>query len=115
LTGQHVSSDIIAHNQELINCNYSLEAPDDERSCRSKHVEQLRSNGIINCLTQLHLVGHFCKILKSVSLKMLNGTHTHTHTCTRTEWLSNKGAMSVTRKEDRLKTTASEFIHRLYS
>jgi len=40
LTAQHVSSDIIAHHQELLNCNYnvsqtrscnySLEAPDDE-------------------------------------------------------------------------------------
>jgi hypothetical protein len=29
---------------------------------RSKHVEQSRNNGIINCPTQLHLVGHFCKI-----------------------------------------------------
>jgi len=24
LTAQHVSSDIIAHNQELLNCNYSF-------------------------------------------------------------------------------------------
>ena len=39
-------------------CNYSLEAPDDERY-RPKHVEQSRYNGIINCPTQLHLVGHF--------------------------------------------------------
>jgi len=27
-----------------------------------KHVEQSRNNGIINCPTQLHLVGHFYKI-----------------------------------------------------
>jgi len=27
-----------------------------------KHVEQLRNNGIVNCPTQLHLVGHFYKI-----------------------------------------------------
>ena len=26
------------------------------------HVEQSRNNGIINCPTKLHLVGHFCKI-----------------------------------------------------
>jgi len=39
-------------------CNYSLEAPDDERQYRLKHVEQSRNNGIINCPTQLHLVGH---------------------------------------------------------
>jgi len=44
-------------------CNYSLEAPDDERQYRSKHVEQSRNNGIINCITQLHLVGHFYKIM----------------------------------------------------
>ena len=31
LNSQHVSSDIIAHHQELLSCNYSLEAPDDER------------------------------------------------------------------------------------
>jgi len=43
-------------------CNYSLEAPDDERCYLSKHAEQSRNNGIINCLTQLHLVGHFYKI-----------------------------------------------------
>ena len=43
-------------------CNYSLEATDDEREYRSKHVEQSRKNGIINCPTQLHLVGHFSKI-----------------------------------------------------
>jgi len=43
-------------------CNYSLEAPDDERKYRSKHVEQSRNNGIINFPTQLHLVGHFYKI-----------------------------------------------------
>jgi hypothetical protein len=99
MTAQHVSSDIIAHHQELLNCNYnfwfysrfslpaavtaeweqpwqrptttnvsktrscnySLEAPDDERLYRSKHVEQSRNNGIINCSTQLHLVGHLCK------------------------------------------------------
>ena len=27
-----------------------------------KNVEQSRNNGIINCPTQLHLVGHFYKI-----------------------------------------------------
>ena len=27
-----------------------------------KHVEQARNNGMINCPTQLHLVGHFYKI-----------------------------------------------------
>ena len=43
-------------------CNYSLEAPDDERQYRSKHVEQSRNNKIINCPTQLHLVGHFYEI-----------------------------------------------------
>jgi hypothetical protein len=43
-------------------CNYSLEAPDDERQYRSKHVEQSRNNRIINFPTQLHLVGHFYKI-----------------------------------------------------
>ena len=78
LTAKHVSSDIIAHHQELLNCkagqrpattnmskirsfNYSLEAPDDERY-RSKHVEQSRNDGTINSPTQLHLVGHFYKI-----------------------------------------------------
>ena len=59
-------SDNIAHHQELLNCktrscNYSLEAPDDERY-RSKHVEQSRNDGIINFPTQLHLVGHLYKI-----------------------------------------------------
>jgi len=43
-------------------CNYSLEAPNNERQYRSKHVEQSRNNGIINCPTQLHLVGHLYKI-----------------------------------------------------
>jgi hypothetical protein len=42
-------------------CNYSFWAPDDER-CRSKHVEQLRNNGIINSSTRSHLVGYFYKI-----------------------------------------------------
>jgi hypothetical protein len=42
--------------------NYSLEVPDDERYYRSKRVEQSRNNGLINCPTQLHLVGHFYKI-----------------------------------------------------
>jgi hypothetical protein len=41
--------------------NYSLGAPDDERY-HSKHVEQSRNIGIINCPTWLHLVGYFCKI-----------------------------------------------------
>jgi len=27
-----------------------------------KHVQQSRKNGIINCPTQLHLIGHFYKI-----------------------------------------------------
>jgi hypothetical protein len=31
LTAEHVSSDIIAHHLELLNCNYNLEATDDER------------------------------------------------------------------------------------
>jgi hypothetical protein len=35
---------------------------DNERQYRSKHVEQSRNNGIINCPTQLHLVGRFYKI-----------------------------------------------------
>jgi hypothetical protein len=61
LNAQHVLSDNIAYHQELLNCNYSLEAPDDERY-RSKHVGQSRNNGIINCPTQLHLVGPFCEI-----------------------------------------------------
>jgi len=43
-------------------CNYNLEASDDERYYGSKHVEQSRNNGIINCPTQLHLVGNFYKI-----------------------------------------------------
>jgi hypothetical protein len=38
---------------------YSIEAPDDVRKDRSKHVEQSRNNGIINYHKQLHLVGHF--------------------------------------------------------
>jgi hypothetical protein len=37
-------------------CNYSLEAPDDERYY--KDVKQLRNNGIIICPTQFRLVGH---------------------------------------------------------
>jgi len=36
-------------------CKYSLDAPDYERKCRSKHVEQPRN-------TQLPLVGHFRKL-----------------------------------------------------
>jgi hypothetical protein len=40
-------------------CKYGLNAPDDERKYRSKHVEQL---GIINYPTQLHLVGYFNKL-----------------------------------------------------
>jgi hypothetical protein len=47
LTAQHASSDIIAHHQELLNCNYSLEASDNERQYRSKHVEQSKYNGIL--------------------------------------------------------------------
>jgi hypothetical protein len=43
-------------------CNYSLEAPDNERQYRLKRVEQSRNNGIINCPSRLHLVGHFYKI-----------------------------------------------------
>jgi hypothetical protein len=31
LTAKHVLSIIIAHHQELLNCNYSLETPDDEQ------------------------------------------------------------------------------------
>jgi hypothetical protein len=31
LTAQNISSDIIFHYQKLLNCNYSLEASDDER------------------------------------------------------------------------------------
>jgi len=46
---------------KIKSCNYSLEAPDEERY-HSKHVEQSRNSGIINCPTQLHLVGHFYKI-----------------------------------------------------
>jgi hypothetical protein len=42
--------------------NYSSEAPDDERQYGSKHVEQSRNNGVINCPTKLHLVGHFYNI-----------------------------------------------------
>jgi hypothetical protein len=56
-------------------CNYSLEAFDDERF-RSKHVEQSRNNRIINCTTQLHLVGHFYKICimmhGSMNVKFIN-------------------------------------------
>jgi hypothetical protein len=56
-------------------CNYSLEAPDDEQY-HSKHVEQSRNNGIINCPTQLHLVDHFYKICimmhRSMNVKPLN-------------------------------------------
>jgi len=46
-------------------CNYSLDAPDDERyyHYRSKHVEQPSNKGIINYPTQLHLVGHFIRIV----------------------------------------------------
>ena len=76
MTPQHVSSDIVAHHQELLNCNYNFwfysllsllaavmaEWDDDERQYRSKHVGQSRKNVIINCPTQLHLVGHFYKI-----------------------------------------------------
>jgi hypothetical protein len=47
---------------KTISCNYSLEAPDDERKYGSKHVEQSRNNGIINCPKQLHIVGRFCEI-----------------------------------------------------
>ena len=47
---------------ETRSCNYSLEAPDDEREYRSKRVEQSRNNGIINCPTQLHPVGHLYHI-----------------------------------------------------
>ena len=69
----------MAHHHELLNCNYrfwfysrlslpaaagndSLEAHDDERQYRSKHVEQSRNNAIISCTTQLRLAGHFYKI-----------------------------------------------------
>jgi hypothetical protein len=60
LAAVHVSSDIFAHHQEHLNCVYrlwyytreslpagciySLDAPDDERKYRSKHVEQPRNN-----------------------------------------------------------------------
>jgi hypothetical protein len=50
------------NNKRFYKCNYSLEAPDDERQYRLKHVEGSRNNGIINCPTQLHLVAHFYKI-----------------------------------------------------
>jgi len=33
--------------------------------CRSKHVEQLRNNGIINSTTRSHLVGYFYTIYMS--------------------------------------------------
>jgi hypothetical protein len=42
--------------------NYSLDVPDDERY-RSKHVERPGNKRIINCPTQLHLVGHFIRIV----------------------------------------------------
>jgi hypothetical protein len=63
LTALHVLSDIFAHHQEHLNCNYSFwfysrvssaavvaepwqqpTAPDDERKYRSKHVEQSGNN-----------------------------------------------------------------------
>jgi hypothetical protein len=45
----------------LSHCNYSYDAPDNERQYRSKHVGQPRNNGIINYPIQLHFVGHFYK------------------------------------------------------
>jgi hypothetical protein len=56
LAALHVSSNIFAHYQEHLNCvyslwyyntrgcKYSLDAPDDERKYRSKHVEQPKNN-----------------------------------------------------------------------
>jgi hypothetical protein len=48
LAALHVSSDIFAHHQEHLNCNteavISSDAPDDERTYRSKHVEQPPNN-----------------------------------------------------------------------
>ena len=46
-------------------CNYSLDAPDDERYYSSKHVEQPSNKGIINYPAQLYLVGHFIRIVQS--------------------------------------------------
>jgi len=57
-------------------CNDSSEAPYDERSYRSKHVEQSRNNGIINCPMQLHLVGHFYMICNMKHGSMNIKSHT---------------------------------------
>jgi hypothetical protein len=39
-----------------------------ERYYRSKHVVQLRNNGLIHFPTHLYLVGHFCKVSPSIVL-----------------------------------------------
>jgi hypothetical protein len=73
LTAQHVLSDIIAHQQELLNCNYtfwfysglSLLAAVmavSHDSGQQRHVEHSITNRIINYPTQLHLVGPFYTI-----------------------------------------------------
>ena len=64
----HLQRPVTTNVSKTRSCNYSLEAPNDERSYRSKHVEQSRNNGIINYPTQLHLVGHFYKISCMISV-----------------------------------------------
>ena len=39
-----------------------------KRYYRSKHVEQLRNNGLINFPTQVHIVAHFYKIATAINL-----------------------------------------------
>ena len=61
LTALHVSSDIFAHHQEHINCNYSsFLFTCVVVGCCHGSSRQWRST--INYSTQLHLVGHFVKI-----------------------------------------------------
>jgi len=45
-----------------------------------KHVEQSRNNGIINCPTQLYLVGHFYKISLNNIYRMISDLRGHSTT-----------------------------------
>jgi len=61
LAALHVSSDIFAHHQDHTRgCKYSLDATDNERKYRSKHVEQPRNNKlsytVASCLSFSYII-----------------------------------------------------------